>query len=135
MMQALPNLSLLDYLHDADCHGLHWDCGNPNERTIAMTALVVPDAGYPEWDGRKVGLTFKNVFRCRFVGVGFVLGGDCLDSFHERLSPEFQAECARSRGAGVRMPSIGLWISFISGSSLQLVCDHVYVDVAPLGHT
>jgi hypothetical protein len=128
-MKTLTDLSLLAYLHDAECLGLEWDFKVAEGRSITIRAIVAPDAQYPEWDGREIVLVFWNVVLCRFEGFGGVVGGETLDAFHERLSPEFVIECQRLKDAGVRVPPIRLWISFISGSGLQLVCDQVLFDV------
>jgi hypothetical protein len=85
---------------------------------------------FPDWDGRRMTLVFRNVVLCRFTGWGHVSGGETVDRFDERVSAETLSDCDRLKAAGGRVPPLKFGVCFISGSELELVCDRVEFELA-----
>jgi hypothetical protein len=129
-MQVLTDHALLAYLHDAECRNLVWDCSLPEGRAVTLDLEVNPEAQSPEWDGRQILLSFKNVMLCRLTGWGHVTGGETLDSIDERVSAEFMGECRRHEATGLFVPPLKLGVSFISGSSLEMACDRIEYEMS-----
>jgi hypothetical protein len=72
-MKPLTDFSLLAYLHDADCPGMRWDCLDEEGRALVFDLQVNPDSMFPDWDGKRMTLAFRNVVLCRFTGHGHSL--------------------------------------------------------------
>jgi len=49
-MNELTDLSLLGYLHDADCLGMRWDCLDKEGRALVFDLQVHPDTMFPDWE-------------------------------------------------------------------------------------
>ena len=124
-MKPLTDFSLLAYLHDAACRCIHWDCLDKDGRVLVLDLDVHPDTKFPDWDGRRMTLAFRNVALCRFNGWGHVAGGETIDRFDEKVSAEALSQCERLKASGLRVPRLNFSVSFISGSELELVCDRV----------
>ena len=127
---ALPSdLSLLAYLHDADCNSVCWDCFDHSARRITLLARVDDDIDYEPWKGRNISLIHSDVVACRFIGWGIQFGRERIDSYREGISPALTAECDRLRYSGIDIPPLSFTIIFGSGSTIELVCRELAVEV------
>jgi hypothetical protein len=128
-MSVLTDLSLLDYLHDARCRLVAWDCSDPSLRRLRLFANVHDDAGYEPWNGQAIAVVLSDVVVCRLFGLGFQIGEERIDAWRQEVSTECKSECSRLRQLGIDIPPLMSTIVFGSGSTLELVFREVYVEI------
>jgi hypothetical protein len=130
-MSVLTDFALLDYLHDARCSFFAWDCSDPSLRRVRLVAYADDDAEYEPWNGRAIRITLSDVVMCRLIGIGFQLGEERIDAWKQGVSKEFELECSRFRNSGIDIPALMFTIVLGSGSTIELVCREVSVEVGP----
>lgn len=128
-MSVLTDHSLLDYLHDARCIYVAWDCSDPTIRRVRLVAKADDDAEYEPWNGQLITIILSDVVICRLFGLGFQLGEERIDAWRQGVSTEFESECRRFRNSGIDIPSLMFTIVLGSGSTIELVCREVSVEV------
>ena len=130
-MAVLTDLSLLEYLHDAECTSFTWDCTDRSMRRIIFNVHVDDDADYEPWNGRTISLVLSDVMMCKFLGWGVQIGKERISSWNEGVSEDSMLECSRLRSSGFDIPPLALTVVLGSGSSIELVCREISVDVGP----
>ncbi len=126
-MTVITDLSLLEYLHDAECHFLMWDCSDRSMRRAVIRVRVDDDSEYTPWNGRVISVTFANVVACRLIGWGYQGGHERIDTVSEGVSSELELECDRLRSYGLHIPPLAFTITLGTGSTAELVCQEVSV--------
>ena len=128
-MSVLADFSLLAYLHDARCSVIAWDCSDPSLRRVRLFARADDDAGYEPWNGQAITIILSDVVMWRLFGVGFQIGDERIDSWRQGVSTDFESECSRLRNLGIGIPPLMFTIVLGSGSTIELVCQEVSVEV------
>jgi len=127
-MSVLTDVSLLDYLHDAQCISFSWDCTDPSVRRVRLVVNVDEDSEYEPWKGRMIALDLFDVVMCRFVGWGYQIGDERIDAYREGVSAEFDLECSRLHNLGIDIPPLIFTIVLGSGSTIEIACREVAVS-------
>ena len=120
-----PTNFLLDhvaYLHDARCLEVTWDCSRRDQRAIRMRVVVDPDAELPSWNGKTLLINLSDVVAARFMGWGYTLGEECIDSWRQGVSDVLERECKVLISKEITVPSLKFTLSFRSGSELEVIC-------------
>jgi hypothetical protein len=126
-MMVIKDFQLLAYLHDAKCSEVAWDCTSPDCRTIRLSVTAHVDTGFPSWDGSNLRIIISDVVAVRFLGWGFVIGDEFIDSWRVGVSDYLEGECKSLAAKGIAVPPSKFSISFSSGSILELVCSEVSI--------
>jgi hypothetical protein len=131
-MSVLTDFSLLDYLHDARCTLVAWDCSDRSLRRVRLVAYADDDAEYEPWNGQAITITLSDVVMCRLFAFGFHIGEERIDAWRQGVSKEFDSECSRLHNSGIDIPPLMFTIVLGSGSTLELACREVSVEVGPI---
>ena len=124
---VLRDYDLLEYLHDAKCLDVVWDCSDPRERLIHVSVVVHHEAGYPQWDGKKLRITLSDVVIANSKCLGYRLGEETLDCWRVSSSDTFEQECIAMKASGIVVPTLRFLVSFHSGSLIELACSRVSI--------
>ena len=124
----LTDHKLLEYLHDAECLEVAWDCNNPDERRLHITTIVQGEAGYSLWEGKKLKITLSNVVIANLKSLGCQAGVETIDTWRPCISETLEQECAKMKALGIEVPLLKCLISFHSGSFIEVVCSCVSVS-------
>lgn len=116
----------LDYLHDAKCIEVAWDCTRYEMRSIRIRVIVDHDAGFSAWDGKTLLITLSDVFAVRFSGWA-VIGEECIDDWKQGVSDSLERDCEVLRSKGIVLPPLKFLVSFRSGSELEVICSDMSV--------
>jgi len=119
----------LAYLHDSEVLDISYVLTNPDSRTVIMRLQGDPEMGYSAWEGKVLRVTASGVFLFRCEGWGHTCDRETLDGWGKGVSAVTQAELARHATLGFRVPDLRFTVTLHSGSSLELVCDQVNVEV------
>jgi hypothetical protein len=123
----LTDFQKLDYLHDAKCLEIAWDCTSPSGRILRLLAVADSEAGFSLWEGKELIITLSDVVATRFMSWGFQTGQETIDAWRQGVSDSLERECQSLRASGISVPSLRFSISFHSGSCLEVVCSEVSV--------
>ena len=128
-MPVVNDFTLLSFFHDADCNSLCWNCQDPSIRRVIFDVKVDDDIEFDTWVGQNVSLVFSDVVACRFVGWGVQIGQERIDTILEDISTELTDECKQLQSAGYNVPPFRFTIVLGSGSTIELVCQEVAVEM------
>jgi hypothetical protein len=133
MSDAHPDYTYLAHLHDSRLLELTWDCRNSSRRNLRLELVGDPETEYVPWRGKNLTIVLTDVVALTFIGWGYGLGEESLNSWRLRISDSLEKECRDLGAAGVSLPSLRFTITFHSGSTLELVCSEVSVSVREEG--
>jgi len=117
----------LAWIHDCDLLGILYDFGQEG-RSIKLSIRCPTDLEYAPWEGKDLVLAAIDVALSRHVMWG-VAGPESIDAIRPGVSAAARESTLDARRRGIRFPSIELSISFHSGSSLEVICERLEVDV------
>lgn len=121
--------SKLDYLHDGRLHEVNIIALEKSRRDIQIRLTCSTTAGLPEWEGKPLLLVAKDVFYSNIILLGHMAGFDSIDSCEMRISSETEEKLRKFASDGLVIPAVPLSVSFHSGSSVELVCWQLDVEV------
>ncbi len=117
----------LDWLHDSHVLSISYDTAGETDWPIRLTLLCPTDSGYPPWAGKHLVLVATDVVRSQHV-VCQVMGGETFDNVKRGVSASLRAGAMRGRPAGVTF-NFEVTVTFISGSTLEIICQKLEVNV------
>jgi hypothetical protein len=86
------------------------------------------DLGYTPWDGRILVLVAIDVAAAKHIIHG-VAGAETVDTVRPGISAGVRESTMAARQMGIRFPSLEFTISLHSGSSLEIICDGIQVEL------
>jgi hypothetical protein len=119
----------LEWIHDCTVLSLFFDTSSDAGRSIALTMRCPTDLGYAPWEGKKLVLAAIDVALSKHVLRGAVAGPETIDAIRAGVSTALRESTMKARQIGVRFPNLEFSISFHSGSSLEVICRELQVDV------
>jgi hypothetical protein len=126
-------LQELEWIHDCVIYNIVYG-SEPNGRSIKLSMRCPADLGYAPWEGENLVLVAIDVAMSQHVMWG-VTGPETIDAIRPGISASARERAMDASRRGALFPSLEFTVSFHSGSSLEVVCEHVEVDVrraAPL---
>jgi hypothetical protein len=126
----MPSTTLdeLAWLHDSELLSIQYDTSMVDARSIRLSMRCPTDLGYPPWEGKHLVLTANDVAASTHLMYG-VVGLETIDAVRAGVSPAFQSSTIEARRMGVRFPCLELTICLSSGSSLEIICRDLQVNV------
>jgi hypothetical protein len=121
-------LEELGWLHDSVVLNVIYDPTGA-DRLIKISVRCHDDCGYPPWDGKNLTLCLKNVATLKYIIHGLQTSPETIGSVHPGISSALQESTMRARRMGVRYPDLEFTISFHTGSSLEVICQELQVDI------
>ncbi|MBS1910950.1 MAG: hypothetical protein JST22_03095 [Bacteroidetes bacterium] len=119
-------LDELGWLHDAEVFNITYDASRNNGRLLRIAMRCHDDAGYPPWNGKYLVLVAVDIVAVNHIAWA-VKGPEVFD----RAFPAISDELAE------RLDKISLQNNLVfslylhSGSTLEVVCRELQVEVAP----
>jgi hypothetical protein len=117
----------LDWLHDSDVLSISYDTAGESDWPIRLTLLCPADSGFAPWEGKHLTLVATDVVRSQHV-VCQVRGGETFDNVKRGVSASLRDGAMRGRPAGVTF-NFEVTITFISGSTLEIICQKLEIAV------
>jgi hypothetical protein len=117
----------LDCLHDSDLLGIMYDTSGDADWPIRLTILCPDDMGYAPWDGKLLVLSAIDVVRSKHV-VCRIANSETIDHVLPRVSVDLREGAVRARGPYAHF-NFEFTISFISGSTLEVICQELQIEV------
>lgn len=124
----MERLADLDWLHDSDVLAILYDGTEPG-RSLRIRLQCPDDCGYPEWEGRAVSIVARRItaFRHAVWGQANI---ESFDGVELQISADLHTEIRNRLPPGHPGPAIECTMIFHSGSTLELACEKVEVEVA-----
>jgi hypothetical protein len=129
-MQA-TTLTELEWIHDCTVLSVFYDTANDAGRSITLTMDCPSDLGYAAWEGRQLVLAAIDVAVAKHVLWG-VARPETIDAVRAGVSTSVRESTEKWRRKGARFPNLEFTISFHSGSSLEVICRELQIEVSPL---
>ncbi len=126
----LTTLEELEWIHDCELLHLTYNAPGSGPRSIELTFDCHPDLGYAPWEGKRLVLVAVDVFASEHF-VFAIANSESIDAIRPGVSLQLRERLATAIQMGVYFPDLAVTVSFSSGSSLQLICRHLMVGVAP----
>ena len=117
----------LAYLHDADLHGVVFDCNTPN-RSVSFTATFHNDCGSPDLNGRSIRVVADDITLLKAEVHGAMAGREEIDSCDLISSEAAERALAPSIKIGLRKPRMSLMLVTHSGSVWEIMCESLAVS-------
>jgi hypothetical protein len=133
MRTVITDTEVLEYLHDATVFEVNYDLRDKNSRSLTLLVQSHPEAGFAEWDGKRLRVRIESIAVMSFVAFGAIIGNEEVNSFNSRVSPAMEAEIARLRDHGYHSIATRFAVTFQSGSVLEGLCERIVVE-EELGH-
>ena len=123
-------LKELEWVHDSILLNLVYDASSDAGRTIKLAMRCPTDLGYAPWNGKNIVLVGVDVALMKQVvwGVG---GSETIDAIRPGVSDAVRESTMEARRMGVRFPSLEFTISFHSGTTMEVICQALQVEIAP----
>jgi len=86
------------------------------------------DLGYAPWEGKNLVLAAIDVAVSKHV-VCRVAGPETIDALRPGISGDLRESTMAARQMGMRFPNLEFTICFHSGSSLEVICQELQVDI------
>ena len=128
----LTNTALLEYLHDAVALGINYRADNEDCRKIVFTIVCNPEAGYPEWDGKRLSVQLDDVVVANHYVFGAVTGEEQINAWNTKLSASMEAEVQRIEAAGISCAGVRFSVTFHTGSHIEGICRRLLVEQDPV---
>jgi len=120
--------AVLDYLHDATVDEVTYDLADKDDRSVVLSVRCHPDAGYPDWNGKRLVVRLESIVLFSFRAFGAVAGKEEINSWRSVVSAETESELARLQGLGCDCSGTRFEIVFQSGSVLEGLCHRITVE-------
>lgn len=126
----MPSTTLneLECIHDCVLLSVLYDASSNTGQTIRLMMRCPIDLGHAPWEGKNLMLTAVGVAVSQHVVCG-VAGTETIDAVRPDISAVVREGTVAARRMGVRFPELEFTISFHSGSSLEVICQELWVDV------
>jgi hypothetical protein len=98
-------------------------------RRVRLLVSSDPDTEYLPWRGKLLTVTMSDVVLCRLIGFGYQTGQERIDAFRTGVSAELETESNRLHGLGIDIPPLFFTLVLSDGSTLEVICGEVNVDV------
>jgi hypothetical protein len=121
-------LAELEWVHDCTLLSVLYDTSSDAGRWITLTMRCPTDLGYAPWEGKKLVLAAIDVAVSKHV-LWSVAGPETIDAVRAGVSTDVRENTVDARRIGARFPSLEFTISFHSGSSLEVICRELQVEV------
>jgi hypothetical protein len=118
----------LEWFHDAIVESIDYLASEPTTRQLTIVLKCSNDAGTPEWDGKRVQITADDVVLMRHL-VFATSNAESIDAIHESVSQEMIGMRMKLTSIGAMIPGKAFTINFHSGSSLELVCKGMLIEM------
>ena len=122
---------ILDYLHDAIVYEVTYDLTGKVDRSVALPVKCHPNAGHPDWNGRRLTVRLESIVLFSFRVFGAIAGKEEINSWRAGVSGETESELARLQGLGCDCSGTRFEIVFQSGSVLEGLCHRIAVEEGP----
>jgi hypothetical protein len=123
----LTSIEELDWLHDSDVLSISYDTAGETDWPIKLTLLCPIDSGFAPWEGKRLVLAATDVVSSKHV-VFQVMGTETFDYVKPGVSASLRQSTMKGRPADVSF-NFEFTITFISGSTLEVICKGLEVDV------
>jgi hypothetical protein len=127
----LTDTSLLAYLHDSVVLSVSYQAEDRSCRSMAITVICDPEAGYPEWDGKRLSIQLNDVITANHYIFGAVIGDEQINAWGTKLSASMEAEVQRIETAGISCAGTRFSVTFHTGSHLEGICRRLFVEHEP----
>ena len=117
----------LGWLHDSDVLSVSYDTAGETDWPIRLTLLCPPDSGYAPWEGKRLALVATGVASSKHV-VFQIMGTETFIDVKSQVSASLRESTMKGRPVGVSF-SFEFTIGFRSGSTLEVICQRLEVDV------
>ncbi len=117
-------LEALEYLHDADLHGVEFDSSTP-VRSVSFTATYHPQCGSKELDGRSIRVIADDITLFRAEVHGAMANREEIDYCDSTVSNEAEQLIQRGVDVGMRRPRLSMRLVLHSGSWWEIMCESI----------
>ena len=121
-------LKELEWLHDCALLSVLYDSSRAAGQSIRLTMRCPTDLGYAPWQGKNLVLAAIDVAVSKHVVCG-VAAPETIDAVRPGISAAVRESTMEARRMGVRFPNLEFTISLHSGSSLEVICQELQVDI------
>jgi|ERR1700722_15067311 hypothetical protein len=122
-------LAELGWIHDCVVSRISYDPFGDGGRSIEFEVSCPDDLGYPPWEGRNLIVVTGNVAVVKCMIWGWVNSPETIDAIRPGVSDSIKQDMTRASAAGARIPSLEFTVSLHSGSSFEIVCEKLFVQV------
>ncbi len=122
------NAAQLDYLHDAIVRSIVWK-EHHDSKILQIDLRCDSECEQTAWANQHVSVVFTNVIVSHMVLLGHVAHADSFDRCHDGRSADLRARVEQMTTFGIKSPIYTLSLLFHSGSTIELACDSVEVNV------
>ena len=116
----------LEYLHDADLHGVNVDSTTPN-RSVSFAATFHDDCSASYLNGRSIQVVLDDVILLRAEVHGATTAPEKIDHCRLSVSAQTQKSLAEWIEMSGRKPACSLTLVTHSGSSWEIMCESIAV--------
>jgi hypothetical protein len=124
----LTTLKELEWIHDCVVTKITYENESEKERSIRLEMECPFDLGYAPWQGKHLILIISGVAASKHI-VWVIAGLDSIDSIRPGISEGLRPQMLEAIRAGGRFPSVECTVVFHSGSSLEVVCKGLQIEV------
>jgi hypothetical protein len=122
-------LEQLEWLHDSVVHNVIYDASGDSGRLIRLAIHCHPQSGYEPWEGKELVLAAIDVAVSKHSVWGCVTAPETIDSINPGVSASVQGSTMELRRSVANFRNLAFTISFHSGSSLEVICRELQVEV------
>ena len=119
----------LDDLHDAVIEQILWK-EEQKTRHLQVTFLCEEGCERPDWAGRRVVVTFRDVLLQLSLLLGHTAGTDTLDYCNDSLSGNATRHLQALSSLGISSPRTCVRLALHSGSEIEIVCDGITIEAS-----
>jgi hypothetical protein len=119
---------MLEYLHDATVLTVLYDAEDRKGRALTLHVKCDPDAGYAEWDGKRLSVRLESIVLLSFFVFGAVARKEQINSWGTKVSALMESEIVRLQASGYNCEGQRFIVAFHSGSILEGLCQRIHVE-------
>jgi hypothetical protein len=124
----IVTLKELEWIHDCIVSVVAYNAGG-NEKLINIAMSCPDDLGFAPWEGRQLELVAVDVAIANYSILGWSVEEETVDAIRPGISRAVQDSTAEARRRGICYPNLEFTVSFHSGSSLEVICRELRIDI------
>lgn len=124
------DVAVLEWLHDCCLETIVYEANTEGDRDVTLTICCPTDLGFALWAGKTLTIKATRVAASRHL-MHVYGSSDAVDAVRPEISVELRETVDAGRKMGIAFPTTEITVVFHSGSTLELICDAIQVEVGP----
>jgi len=123
------DIEMAGYLHDAEIKDISLSIASDGIRTVTISMTCDSDCGYVPWNGQNLHIKFVDALVVNAEFFGYTSNPETLDSLMRQSSAKLDKIIKKLVDCGIGQPRLYFTLSFHSGSSLDIACNEVSLEL------